>query len=165
VANAGQVSFAGTTATISGLTPGTNYYFTITSLSDWTDPSTLVVHSYESLLYPTQVSGDPAFVYPVEVLGTTTPAICIPTAEVTGLTVSYTAVPGEVQVCWNPVVDACLTGYRVLSSNTVSTDVGFGTASDVGPGSTCWIGSPSQIYYLVVANGTGGTGPWGHYGH
>jgi|GEM_PF-1147071 len=165
VANAGQVSFAGTTATISGLTPGTNYYFTVTSLSNWTDPSTLVVHSYESLLYPTQVSGDPAFIYPVEVLGATTPNTCIPTAEVTGLTVSYTAVPGEVQVCWNPVVDACLTGYRVLSGNSASSDAGFLPAANVGAAATCWTGSPTEIFYLVVANGTGGTGPWGHYGH
>jgi len=165
VANAGQVSFVGTTATIFGLTPGTNYYFTVTSLSNWTDPSTLVVHSYESLLYPTQVSGDPAFVYPVEVLGTTLPNTCIPTTEVTGLTVNYTAVPGEIQICWNTVTDACLTGYRVLSSNTASSDAGFGTAANVGPAATCWTGSPSEIFYLVVANGTGGTGPWGHYGH
>jgi fibronectin type III domain protein len=165
VANAGQVSFAGTTATISGLTPGTNYYFTVTSLSNWTDPSTLVVHSYESLLYPTQVSGDPAFIYPVEVLGATTPSTCIPTAEVTNLTVNHTAVVGEIQICWTPVTDACLTGYRVLSSNTASSDAGFGTAANVGSGTTCWTGSPSEIFYLVVANGTGGTGPWGHYGH
>jgi len=165
VANAGQVSFAGTTAMISGLTPGTNYYFTVTSLSNWTDPSTLVVHSYESLLYPTQVSGDPAFVYPVEVLGTTTPSSCIPTAEVTGITVSSTAVPGEIQVCWNPVADACLTGYRVLSSSTVSSDAGFLPAASVGSATTCWTGSPAELFYLVVANGTGGTGPWGHYGH
>jgi fibronectin type III domain protein len=165
VANAGQVSFAGTTATISGLTPGTNYYFTVTSLSDWTDPSTLVVHSYESLLYPTQVSGDPSFFYPVEVLGATSPSTCIPTAEVTGITVNTTAVPGEIQICWNTVTDACLTGYRVLSSNTVSSDAGFLPAADVGPASSCWTGSPGEIFYLVVANGTGGTGPWGHYGH
>src|SRR5262249_48898780 len=115
-ANAGQVSFAGTAATISGLTPGTTYYFTVTSLSNWTDPSTLVTTTFESLLSPPQLSGDPAFVYPVEVLGTTTPATCIPTAEVTNLTVNPTAVPGEIQICWSPVSDPCLTGYQVLAS-------------------------------------------------
>ena len=165
VSNPGQVSMVGTTATISGLTPGTTYYFTVTSLSDWTDPSTLVTTSYESLLYPTQVSGDPSFVYPVELQATTSAATCIPTAEVTGVTVSLTGVPGEIQICWNPVTDACLTGYRVLASATVNTDAGFAPAATVSSAQTCWTGSPAESFFLVVANGTGGTGPWAHYGH
>ena len=77
VTNAGQVVIAGTTATISGLTPGTTYYFTVTSLSDFaqtpnpsTDPPVLT--HYESIKYPTTVSGDPSFSYPIEVAATTT---------------------------------------------------------------------------------------------
>ena len=164
-ANPGQASIVGTTATISGLAPGTSYYLTVTSLSSFTDPSTLVTTTYESLLYPTQVSGDPAFVYPVEVQATTAPAGCVPTDDIDSLTVSTTAVPGEIQICWTPSLDPCLTGYRILGSNDARNDAGWGTVSDVAPGTTCWTGSPSQLYYLVVANGTGGTGPWGHYGH
>jgi hypothetical protein len=57
VANAGQVSIVGTTATISGLTPGTPYYVTVTSLSNFTDPSSTVVTPYESIRYPTTVLG------------------------------------------------------------------------------------------------------------
>jgi hypothetical protein len=71
VANPGQVSFSGTSATISGLNPGTQYFFTVTSRSVYTDPSSLVTTTYESLVYPTQVFGDPSFVYPIEVTATT----------------------------------------------------------------------------------------------
>jgi hypothetical protein len=163
--NPGQASIVGTTATISGLTPGTTYYFTVTSLSNFTDPSSLIVTTYESLLYPTQVSGDPSFVYPVEVQAATPPAGCIPTTEAGSVTVNPTAVPGEIQICWAPVVDACLTGYRVLASNDARNDTGWGPIADIAPGTTCWTGSPSQLYYLVVANGAIGSGPWGHYGH
>jgi hypothetical protein len=165
-ANPGQASIVGTTATISGLAPGTSHYLTVTSLSNFTDPSTLATTTYESLLYPTQVSGDPAFVYPVEVQATTQPSGCIPTTPVPeSITVNPTAVPGEVQICWATVVDPCLTGYRILGSNDARTDAGWGMVADVTAGTTCWTGSPSQLFYLVVANGTGGTGPWGHYGH
>jgi hypothetical protein len=165
VSNPAQVSIVGTTATVSGLTAGTTYYFTVTSLSNWTDPSTLVTSPFESLLYPTQVSGDPSFVYPVEVQAATTPATCIPAPEVTGVTVNSTATPGEIQICWTGVSDACLSGYRVLASSTANSDAGYAPAANVGSGQTCWTGSPAGTYFLVVANGTGGTGPWGHYGH
>ncbi|HEU5180373.1 MAG TPA: fibronectin type III domain-containing protein [Candidatus Polarisedimenticolia bacterium] len=164
-ANPGQASIVGTTATITGLAPGTSYYLTVTSLSNFTDPSTLATTTYESLLYPTQISGDPAFVYPVEVQATTQPSGCAPTAEAGSVTVNPTAVPGEIQICWAPLADPCLTGYRVLGSNDARNDTGWGTVSDLASGTTCWTGTPSQLYYLVVANGAGGTGPWGHYGH
>ena len=84
VTNAGQVAFVGATATISGLTPGTTYYFTVTSLSDYTDPSSAIVTRYESLRYPTTASGDPNITYPVEVAKATTGGTCIPGPEVTG---------------------------------------------------------------------------------
>ncbi len=86
--NTGSVTCSGTTATISGLSPSTTYYITVTSVSDYTDPSTGVTTRYESLLYPTQVSGDPSFVYPIEVQATTTGGACIPTAEVTGVDIT-----------------------------------------------------------------------------
>ena len=163
VANPGQVSFAGATATVSGLTVGTHYYFTVTSTSIYTDPSTSVATTYESLRYPTQVFGDPSFVYPIEVQATTTGGSCVPTIEVTNLLVMK-ASGGNVQFCWNPSSDTCLSGYRVLGSNNATTDVGWSTVADTGL-TTCWAGNPSQIFYLVVARGAGGTGPWGHYGH
>ncbi len=159
--NPGQIAFAGTTATISGLSPGTTYYATVTSLSAYTDPSTHVTTTYESLLYPTQVSGDPAFVYPVEVQATTTGGTCIPASEVTGLTVGQ--VTGGIQICWNPVSDPCLVGYEILGAASPTAAVNFSALADIGP-TTCWTGDPVSGYFLVAARGTGGTGPWGAYG-
>ena len=160
VANAGQVAFAGTTATISGLTPGTAYYFTVTSLSDFTDPSSSVLTRYESIRYPTTVSGDPSFSYPVEVTATTT---CpTPTQEVTGLTVDK-ATP-NIHVCWALTVDPCSVGYDILASADKTSDAGWTVVGQVGA-TACWDGNPSQTFYLVRSRGTGGTGPWGHYGH
>lgn len=163
VANSGQVAFAGTTATISGLTPGATYYFTVTSLSDFTDPSSSVTTRYESIRYPTTVSGDPNFSYPVEVTATTT---CTgggtPTLEVVGVTVDK-ALP-NVHMCWSPTTHACAVGYDVLQSDDVKNDLNWSVAAQVGL-TTCWDGNPSKTYLLVRARGTGGNGPWGHYGH
>jgi hypothetical protein len=161
-ANPGQATITGTTATITGLTAGTTYFFTVTTLATYTDPSSGIVTNYESLLYPTQVSGDPSFVYPVEVQATTTGGVCIPTAEVQGLTVDY-ASGGAITICWNAVNDPCLQGYRVLGANTPEAAANFSTVADTGVG-TCWTGTTASRYFLVVALGTGGNGPWGHYG-
>jgi hypothetical protein len=160
-ASPGQVVFAGAGATISGLTPGTTYYVTVTSLSTFVDPSTLVSRTYESILYPTQVSGDPSFIYPVEVQAHTSGGTCLPTAEVTGLTVSHD--PAGIRICWNPVSDPCLAGYQVLGAASPQAAANFAPIADVGL-VTCWAGNPSSSFFLVTAAGTGGHGPWGHYG-
>lgn len=161
VSHPGQAAIAGTTAVISGLAPGTTYHFTVTSFSDFTDPSSSVVTRYESILYPTQVSGDPAFIYPVEVQATTTGGSCLPSAEVTGVTVAHD--PGGIQICWNPVADPCLQGYQVLGAASPEAAANYSVVADLGV-ATCWIGNPASSFFLVVAKGTGGNGPWGHYG-
>ncbi len=162
VSHPGQVSIAGTTATLSGLTTGVPYHITVVSRSTYTDPSSGVVTTYESLLYPTQISGDPSFVYPIEVMATPGPPACQPTVEVGDVTVDYAA-GGNVQICWTAPPDACRQGYRVLGSDTVNTDTGYGTVTDTAP--TCWTGNPDDTYFLVIGRSTAGTGPWGHYGH
>ena len=163
VTHPGQVAFAGTTATISGLTPGATYYVTVTSLSDFTDPSTSAVTRYESIKYPTTVSGDPNFSYPIEVAATTTcVAGGVPTREVTGLTVDKSS--PNVHACWNATTNACAVGYDVIQTDDVRTDLNWSVVGQVGL-TTCWDGNPSQTYILVRARGAGGTGPWGHYLH
>ncbi len=152
---------AGTAATISGLTPGTTYYVTVTARSGFTDPSSGVARTYESLLYPRQVTGDPSFAYPIEVQATTTGGACVPTAQVTGLRVNRSG--GSCQICWDPSSDPCAIGYRVLGADSPASAGNFTTVADTGL-ETCWTGSPTRSYFLVVARGTGGTGPWGHYG-
>jgi hypothetical protein len=109
--HSGQVSFGTNSADISGLTAGTEYFFTVTSLSTFTNPASGVVTTYESLIFPTQVSGDPDFVYPVEVMGTTTGGACDP-PEVTGVNVEM-AGANEAQICWNLSPETCVADYEV----------------------------------------------------
>lgn len=156
VANPAQVSFSGTSATISGLTPGTTYYFTVTSLSDFTDPASGVVTRYESIRYPTTVSGDPSFSYPIEVQATTSGGSCIPSTAVSNLTVGKGTFP-NIQVCWTALADPCVAGYDVYASSVP----GFGITGSVGL-TTCWDGDPppaTLILLQVRARGTGGNGP------
>lgn len=162
-ANPGQVDFDGTSATIGGLSPNTTYYVTVTSISDLTNPSTSVTRAYESLVYPTQVYGDPDRAYPVEVVAVTTGGSgCVPTTEVDGLTVRRLP-SGTLEFCWDLATDGCLIGYRLLGSPSASSAGGWAPVADVGP-VTCWQGTPAQAFFLVIARGGAGTGPWGHYG-
>lgn len=155
--NAGQVSFAGTTATISGLNPGTTYFFTVTAISNYTDPSSSLTRTYESIKYPTQVSGDPSFVYPIEVQRATTGGSCVPAAEVAGVLVNKST--PNIQVCWTPTADACATGYDVLGATSPTSPANFTTVGQTVGLETCWTGNPSSTYLKVVARGPGGQGP------
>jgi hypothetical protein len=162
VTHPGQVSIAGTTATISGLTSGLTYHLTVTSRSVHTDPSSGVVTTYESLLYPTQVSGDPSFIYPVEVMATPAPPSCAPTTEVGDVTVTD-AGGGDIQICWEAATDPCKQGYRVIGSDDATSDAGYASVTDTG-NVTCWTGNPDDTFFLVLTRSAAGTGPWGHYG-
>jgi len=84
VANPGQVSFAGAAATISGLSPGTTYFFTVTSVSTFSDQSASGSTTYQSMLFPEQIPAVPVDL-PVEVSATTTgglnPAGAVPNGD------------------------------------------------------------------------------------
>ena len=163
VTNSGQVTFGTNTATISGLTAGVTYYFTVTARSSFTDPSSSVTTPYESPLYPIQIYGDPSYVYPIEVQATTTGAGCTPTTEVTGVMVTKPG--GSTKICWTGNSDPCNVGYRVLGSNSPTSAAGFTTLADTTTAQTCWTGTPTQKYFLVVSRGGNGhEGPWGAYG-
>jgi hypothetical protein len=163
---ANSTSVSTTSTTVSGLDPGTTYHFTVTSNSTYANPSNPGVSTtYESLKYPTTVSGDPSFVYPVEVQATTAcGGAYVPSSGVTGVTVTKTA--GACEICWDPVhlSESCVEGYRVLGSSSAESDAGFSTVADVGL-TNCWSGNPTEEYFVIVTRGSGGTGPWGHYGN
>ena len=156
-ANPGQVAFAGATATISGLTPGTPYHFTVTAIANYTDPSSSLLRTYESIKYPTQVSGDPSFVYPIEVQRATTGGGCVPAAAVAGVLVNKSG--GNIEVCWSPTADACATGYDVLGAASPTSPANFTTVGQTVGLETCWTGNPSSTYLQVRARGPGGQGP------
>jgi len=162
-AYANSADFASPPATITGLNPATTYYFTVTTRSDHTNPSTAVTTTLESLLYPTQVSGDPGFVYPIEVQATTTGGSCTPAiTEVSPcasgsdcLTVDKTQ-DGGVQICWTPSGSSCVDAYDVMYSGIPSS--AFSAISQTGL-ATCWTGDPDVGYFTVRGRGAGGVGP------
>jgi len=179
VDNAGQVAFNGNSATISGLTGGTTYYFGV--VARYGHPRVCVGGNdglrcvgdgecgggtcsgaetmYESILFPKQIEGDPGFVYPVEVQATTTGGACTPILEVANLTVEL--VNGGIQICWDPPSDPCVSAYDVSGAVSPESLTNFGQLAQTGR--TCWAGDPNDSYFLVRTRGTGGSGPLGHY--
>ena len=180
ISNAGQATIVGTAATISGLTAGIEYFFTVTSMSDYCDPGVCVNNpatcspsctpscslnctnpsTYESLMYPLTVGGA-AGPIPAEV--TATPGnLCTPIAEVQNVTADKG--DGTCEVCWDMVADPCVDGYQILGADSAESADNFSIlVPDTGL-TTCWSLDPSKPFLLVVAKGSGGTGPWGHFG-
>jgi hypothetical protein len=172
VTNAGQVAFAGTTATISGLTPGTTYYVTVTSLSDFTEPLTNppVSHTFESIKYPTTVSGDPSFSYPVEVIATTTggsaPKPVPDGAFGAAMRASRADAPGTtIALTWDVATCASADHHLLYGDlSAVSTLAVLGAACDLGTsGSATWSSVPAgNLWFVVVGDDNASVeGSWG----
>ncbi len=167
----GQVSFGAgsppTSATISGLTPGQTYFFTVTLLDTFTEHDGFPTVEYESLLFPRTASGTDdlgtLFTYPQEVSGTPVNPGCTPTTEVANLAVAQAG--GTCDLTWDAVVgDPCFDHYVLLGANDPSAAGNFSIVSNTGT-STLFNGNPAFGYFLVVAEGAGGQrGPLGHYG-
>lgn len=151
-----------TSATIDGLMPGTTYFFTVTSLSDYRDPASQQTHRYESLKYPSTVPTN-GTALPLEVSTATT---CTPTKEVEGLTVTKEN-GGTLKMCWTQPADSCVTGYRILQANDATSPAAWAPLADVNGATTVCQGglNSQQKFFLVLSRGTNNTtGPWGHYG-
>jgi hypothetical protein len=159
---------AGPPATISGLAPATTYYFTIVTRSDYTNASTAVVTTVESLRFPKQVQGDPGFVYPVEVHATTTGGACAVSSEVEHVLLGKTVGPplttasgqdGGVQFFWDASTDPCVDAYEVLWAGAFPPlPGGFASIAQTGIGNG-WTGDPPFGFFVVRGRGTGGVGP------
>lgn len=147
------------TATVGGLTPGVEYFFTVTSLSLYTDPTSAIESEYESPAFPIML-GSPTPV-PAEVSATTTGGACVPTDEVTGLTAALNG--SQIDFCWDASADACLEYYTILGSDAVETDAGFAAVGTSAGLATCATVDGQGSYFLVIGSSAGGDGPWGHY--
>ena len=163
VSNNSQATFDGTSAVITGLTPGTQYYFTVTALSNYDNPANSDEFIYESLLFPRQAPAVPVAL-PIEVTeATSNTCTAGEVAEVTGLTLRNVG-PTTLDICWNQMfpADPCVTGYEILHSaqpDNVSTSlVTVGRPNDCTQVDYSDTNDPLD-YYLVRAIGTGGAGP------
>ena len=117
--------------------------------------------TYESLLFPTMTSGAVGPL-PPELATSTTGGVCTPTTEVTGVSVTKSGT--NIEMCWAASADPCVDGYTILGANSREP---AGSFSSVVPDTglvTCHTFNPSETYFIVVGKGTGGTGPWGHFG-
>jgi len=156
VDNAGQVAVVGTTATISGLTAGTDYFVTVTALADYANPTAGVTNTYESLLPPRTTRG--AGPLPPEVGATT---LCGPPGEVTFVTADE--VGNDYQFCWT-ALEACTDGYEVIRADSPESAGNYSTEVLNTGDVTCHTFNPPDGYFLILGKGPAGTGPWGHYG-
>jgi len=179
----GQVSFAGTSAVVSGLTSGVPYFFTVTSVRDYCEPglcanndcapscpepdpspcpgvSCTVVTPLESAVFPTQLAGG-ATPIPAEV-GATPGGACVPTLEVTGVTMEKSN--GSCKICWTPSADPCVEGYQILGAPSPESAGNFSTlVADTGL-TNCWTFDSPDRFFLIVGTSPAGSGPWGHFG-
>jgi hypothetical protein len=156
-----QAAVMGNSAVVPGLTAGTQYFFTVTSMSDYTNPATSAMTTYESLMFPMTAPAVPDPI-PMEVSATTSGGTCV-LEEVAGLTVNKAA-GGNIELCWDPGTDACLVGYQILGAQSPESEVNFTPVVDDTGLTTCQTIAPDHSYYLVVARGSdGSTGPWGHF--
>ena len=165
----GQVTFGTNSATISGLSPGQSYFFTVTLLDSFTEPGSVPVLTleYESYLYPEGFNGN-GVTYPAQVQATTTSPGCTPTGEVQNVRLDY-GTGTDIAFTWDPLVDPCLDRYVLLESPVANSAVAFlPLAQTTVPGytgPTALTPSKSVTFYLVVAEGASGQrGPLGHFG-
>jgi hypothetical protein len=175
------VTFNGTSATVSGLASGTQYFFTVTSITDHEPPGlcdnnpcaptcpvpstgcasvgNTVVRSIESVKFPTTLGPNDV---PMEV-DATPGGVCTPTLEIDNVVVDKAA-GSDIEICWNLTPDPCVDGYRILSAASPEAAANFSVlVNDTGL-TNCATVNTTDGYFLVVGKGTGGAGPLGHYG-
>jgi len=153
-----QPAASGNTVTIGPLLSGTEYFFTVTALSDYANPAAGVTRTYESVRFPTTVPSSPNPL-PVEVSATTGSSSCTPTDPATGVVLNKVA--GDIEICWDAATDVCLDGYHVLDAVTPESSGNFTLVQEVGAATTCHVATPAELdtFIQVRIKGTGGNGP------
>jgi len=136
-----------------------------------TDPP--VVTRYESIKYPTTVSGDPSFSYPIEVAATTTGGAApkpVPDGSFgTAMRASRMDAPGStIAVTWD--VSTCASADHHLLFGNLSSVAALsvlGAACNLGTtGSATWAAVPAANLWFVVVGDNNATveGSWGRTG-
>lgn len=159
----GQVSFgpSGRTATISGLTAGTDYYVTVTSVEDYTSPSSGTTFTFESVLFPMSIPGG-ATPVPVELLATTTGGACLPVEEVLNLRVNPSG--ADTEFCWDAVSEPCVDSYELLQAIDPSGAGNFSALMPDSAGNICLTRTTTEGFFLIRSIGGSSRGPLGHFG-
>lgn len=165
--NSGCSLAAGDTqcATISMLDPGTTYYITVTAMSDFTNPESGAMTTYESTLYPTQIPAQPVDL-PIEVSAATTGgsgsgAVPSGTSARPGTPLTLVKGPGSmITLNWGASCQASDTDYNVYEGVLGGSPmpVTCGTA-----GATSWPLTPGggNRFYIVVPTNTSVEGSYG----
>ena len=70
----------------------------------------------------------------------------------------------DTQFCWTASMDSCVDNYEIIRAASPEAAGNYSTeVTDTGL-VTCHTFNPTAGYFLILGEGTGGTGPWGHYG-
>ena len=66
----------------------------------------------------------------------------------------------QVEICWEPSPNTCITGYEILGASSPESPGNFTVlATHTGPGNCLTLDGPTESYFLVRAIGAGGSGP------
>jgi hypothetical protein len=85
----------------------------------------------------------------------------MPLPEVNGVTVTQSG--SGIEMCWAASADSCFDGYAILGATSPEAAGNFTpVVADTGL-VTCHTFDPVETFFIVIGNGAGGSGRWGHF--